>query len=370
MTSRRFIPVSAPALVGREREYVLDCLDSGWISSNGKYIELFESSFREFCGTRHSIACTNGTVALHTALVGLNVQPGDEVLVPSLTFVATANAVTYCGARPVFVDSEPETWNIDPRAIARKITPRTKGIIVVHLYGHPADMDAIADVAQTHNLFVIEDAAEALGAAHKGKRVGGIGHVGTFSFYGNKVVTSGEGGMIVTNDAALAARMRQLKGQGMDPGRRYWFPLIGYNYRMTNIAAAIGLAQMEKVAWHMERRDQISTWYREELISEKGISFQAEMEWAKHAHWMVTVVLNCPDVDRDEVVSRMLGRGVETRPGFYPMHVLPPYQNNRNGDYPVATRVGYRSISLPTWAGLTREEVSYVADCLRRTLKG
>src|SRR5881296_96641 len=274
VTARRFIPVSAPALVGREREYVLDCLESGWISSNGKYIERFESSFRKFCKTRHSISCTNGTVALHTALVGMNVRPGDEVLVPSLTFVATANAVMYCGARPVFIDSDPETWNMDPGTIGRQITSRTKGIIVVHLYGHPADMDAIGAIAQTHNLFVIEDAAEALGAAYKGKQVGGIGHVGTFSFYGNKIVTSGEGGMIVTNDDGLAARMRQLKGQGMDPGRRYWFPMIGYNYRMTNVAAAIGVAQMEKINWHMERRHEIDAWYKEELISEKEITFQ------------------------------------------------------------------------------------------------
>jgi len=367
--AQHFIPVSAPALVGNERKYVLDCLDSGWISSNGKYIELFESGFREFCGVEHSISCTNGTVALHVALLGLNVQPGDEILVPSLTFVATANAVTYCGAKPVFIDSEPETWNIDPKAIASQVTPRTRGIIVVHLYGHPADMDAIFAVARKHNLFVIEDAAEAHGATYKGKRVGGIGQVGTFSFYGNKIVTTGEGGMIVTNDSALAAKMRQLKGQGMDLQRRYWFPVIGYNYRMTNVAAAIGVAQMEKAEWHMERRHEIARWYREELQSVEGISFQAEKNWATHAHWMFTILVEKPAMDRDQLMSRMLERGIETRPGFYPMHMLPPYAV-QNQDYPTATRLGLRSISLPTWAGLSREDVRYIAACLRECLEG
>jgi len=368
LTHPEFIPVSAPALVGNEKKYVLDCMESAWISSNGKYIDLFEASFREFCRTKHAISCSNGTVALHVPLVALNVQPGDEVLVPALTFVATANAVTYCGARPVFVDSEPETWNLDPQEIARKITPRTKGIIVVHLYGHPVDMDPILAVAQAHNLFVIEDAAEAHGAEYKGKRVGGIGRVGTFSFYGNKIVTTGEGGMIVTNDDALAAKMRQLKGQGVDPNRRYWFPMIGYNYRMTNIAAAIGFAQMENVNWHMERRHEVSRWYREELQGVKDISWQPEMSWATHANWMFTIVLDNQRVDRDKVIADMLESGIETRPGFYPMHMLPPYQGTQPGSFPVATRLGTRSISLPTWAGLSRNDIRRIGEALQKCL--
>jgi perosamine synthetase len=368
VTHSQFIPVSAPALVGNEKKYVMDCLESAWISSNGKYIDLFEASFREFCGTRHAISCSNGTVALHVPLVALNVQPGDEVLVPALTFVATANAVTYCGARPVFVDSEPGTWNMDPQEIARKITPRTKGIIVVHLYGHPADMDRILAVAKAHNLFVIEDAAEAHGAEYKGKRVGGIGRVGTFSFYGNKIVTTGEGGMIVTNDDALAVKMRQLKGQGVDPSRRYWFPVIGYNYRMTNIAAAIGLAQMEKAEWHMERRHEVSRWYREELQDLKSISWQPELDWATHANWMFTIVLNSPGVDRERIMADMLECGIESRPGFYPMHMLPPYEQTQSEEFPVATHLGTRSISLPTWAGLSRNDVQRICQTLRRCL--
>ncbi|HEX5576551.1 MAG TPA: DegT/DnrJ/EryC1/StrS aminotransferase family protein, partial [Gemmatimonadales bacterium] len=234
MTSR-FIPVAAPMLVGNEKAYVLDCLDSSWISSAGQYVSRFEAAFADFCGVKHAVACCNGTAALHVALSALGVGPGDEVIVPTLTFVATANAVIQCGARPVFVDSEPETWNIDPALIEAKITPRTKGIIVVHLYGHPAEMESIVSTARRHGLFVVEDAAEAHGAEHNGRRVGSLGDVGIFSFFGNKIITTGEGGMVTTSDDTLAARVRQLKAQGIDPNRRYWYPVIGYNYRMTNV---------------------------------------------------------------------------------------------------------------------------------------
>ena len=242
-----FIPVAAPALIGNEKAYVLDCLESSWISSNGAYIERFETVFADFIGTRHALSCCNGTVALHLALLALDVRPGDEVIVPSLTYVASANAVMYCGAKPVLVDSEPETWNLDPARIEELINPRTRGIIVVHLYGHPANMDPILEIARRRHLFVVEDAAEAHGATYRGQKVGTLGDLATFSFYGNKVITTGEGGMVCTNNEVLARKVRQLKGQGQDPRRRYWFPIVGYNYRMTNIEAAIGLAQLERI---------------------------------------------------------------------------------------------------------------------------
>jgi len=366
---KRFIPVAAPMLIGNEKAYVMDCLKSTWISSSGKYIERFEAAFADFCEVKYAISCCNGTVALHLALMALDVGPGDEVIVPTLTFVATANAVTYCGARPIFVDSEPETWNLNPALLEEKITPLTKGIIVVHLYGHPVDMEPVLDIAQRHGLFVIEDAAEAHGAEYKGQRVGSIGNIGTFSFYGNKIITTGEGGMVVTNDDALAKKVRQLKGQGMDPNRRYWFPMIGYNYRMTNIAAAIGLAQLEKAEWHIQCRLEIAAWYREQLRDTPGVVWQFEKEWARHVHWMFTIVLDDDLLSRDEVMAHLQERGIESRPVFYPMHTLPPYRNSSHRDsFPIAERIARRGISLPTWAGLTCEDVRYVCDSLLECL--
>ncbi|HEY2011897.1 MAG TPA: DegT/DnrJ/EryC1/StrS family aminotransferase, partial [Bryobacteraceae bacterium] len=231
MTDRKTIPVSHPVLSGNEKRYVLECLETGWISSIGRFIRLFEDSFATYCEAGHAVACNNGTTALHLALAGLGTGPGDEVIVPTLTYIATANAVRYCGAQPVFVDSEPVTMAIDPARIEERITPRTKGIMVVHLYGHPADMDPILEIARRHGLYVVEDAAEAHGSLYRGRKVGSLGNAATFSFYGNKIITTGEGGMVTTNDSDLNQRIRILRGQGMDPERRYWFPVVGYNDR-------------------------------------------------------------------------------------------------------------------------------------------
>jgi perosamine synthetase len=364
--TRQRIPVAMPALIGNEKAYVDDCLESTWISSAGEYVKRFEDAFADFCGTAHAITCCNGTVALHLALLASGIASGDEVIVPTLSFVATANAVTYCGARPVFVDSEPETWNMDPALIEAKITSRTKAVIAVHLYGHPVDMDPVLSIARRHGLVVIEDAAEAHGAEYKRQRVGSIGDIATFSFYGNKIITCGEGGMVVTNNEALAKKVHQLKYHGADPTRRYWFPIIGYNYRMTNVAAAIGLGQLEKIEWHLERRAKIASWYRERLRGVPQLTSQREKEWARHVYFMFSVVLeNSFPSGRDDIIARLHARGVETRPIIYPIHNLPPYLNPfRSDDYPVANRIGLRGISLPTWAGLSRDNVSYVCDCL------
>lgn len=370
MTNKRHIPVAAPMLVGNEKAYVMDCLDTSWISSCGDYVEKFETAFARFCGTRHAVSCCNGTAALHLALLALGIGSGDEVIVPTLTFVATANAVTYCGARPVFVDSEPLTWTLDASLIEALITPRTKAIIAVHLYGHPADMDAINAVARRHNLFVIEDAAEAHGAEYKGRRVGTLGDIACFSFYGNKIIATGEGGMVATDDEKLARRVLQFKGQGMDFERRYWFPIIGYNYRMMNISAAIGLAQLERVDWHLVRRQEIASWYRELLNDVPGLSWQDEQEWGRHVHWLFTIILNDQlSLCRDALMAALEKRGIETRPVFYPMHVLPPYREAAQANaYPVAESIAQRGLSLPTWAGLTHEDVHYVCDALRESL--
>jgi perosamine synthetase len=271
----------------------------------------------------------------------------------------------YCGGKPVFVDVDPETWNIDPKQIEDKITSKTRGIIAVHLAGHPADMNAIMKIARRHNLFVIEDAAQAHGAEVDGRRVGSIGDIGSFSFFGNKIISTGEGGMITTNDDAMAARIRLLKNQGMDPQRRYWHPVVGYNYRMTNIQAAIGLAQIERVDWQLERRQEVVSWYREELSSAEGITWQQEMDWARHVWWMFTAVLGeqFTRADRDEIITRMGHRGIEIRAVVYPMHQLPPYEEaGREGRFPVADHLSARGINLPTWAGVTRSDVRLVCQ--------
>jgi perosamine synthetase len=355
----RRVPIASPALVGREREYVLDCIDSTWISSTGKYVTAFEENFAEFCDARHAISCANGTVALHLALLAVGVGPGDEVIVPTLTYVASANAIAYCGATPVLVDSEPESWNLNPECVAEAVTERTKAILVVHLYGHPADMDPIVALARERGIVLVEDAAEAHGAQYRGRMAGSLGDIATFSFYGNKIITTGEGGAVVTDDDALASCVRILRGQGQDPERRYWFPVAGYNYRMTNVAAAIGLAQLERVDWHLERRREVARWYRELLGDVPGLTLSPELPWARNAYWMSCALV---ERDRDGVMQGLAGAGIETRPFFYPMHVLPIYADlAHRGAYPVADSLSANGLNLPSGATLTRDDVEYVA---------
>lgn len=362
------ISVAQPVLGGNERKYVLDCIDSNWISSNGKYIELFERAFASFCGVQHAVATNNGTTALHLALVALDLQPGDEVIIPTVTYIATANAVRYCGATPVLVDVCEGTMNIDPADIERKITPRTRGIIPVHLYGHPAEMDAVNAVAAKHGLWVVEDAAEAHGAEVRGRRVGSLGTCATFSFFGNKIVTTGEGGMITTNDAELAAKLRLFRGQGMDPKRRYWFEVVGYNYRMTNIQAAIGLAQMETIDASLATRATLAGWYNEALAGLEGhIALPKQESWAHQVFWMYNIFLTDGDETRRDAVMRQLDElGIETRPVFYPMHVLPPYKEDNS--YPCADLWAQRGINLPTHQSMTRDDVQRIAASLNQVL--
>jgi len=368
---KRFIPVAAPVLEGNEKLYLLDCIESTWISSSGKYIDLFEEAFANFCGVEYALSCCNGTAALHLALLSLGVGPGDEVIIPTLTFVATANAVAYCGATPVFLDSEPDTWNLDPYQIESQITPRTKGIIVVHIYGHPVDMDPVMEISRKRGLFVIEDSAEALGAEFNGHRVGSLGDIGTFSFYGNKIVTTGEGGMVVTKDGDLANKVRQLKGQGMDPKRRYWFPIVGYNYRMTNVAAAIGLAQLEMIDWHIARRRSIAKQYDQHLSGVSGISLQPEKPWARNVYWRNSVVLDQKLlISRDAVMAKLQKVGIETRPFFYPMHILEMYRTIAlDRKFPVADRLASSGFNLPSSAALSDDDVAFVCDQLIQILK-
>jgi perosamine synthetase len=364
--SQRLIPLAEPDLTGNEKKYLQDCLETGWISGSGKYVDAFEDGFAAFCGASHAVAIVNGTAALHVALLALGIGPGDEVIVPDLTYIASANAVTYCGARPVFADVDPATWTMDPLDVARKVSPRTRAIMPVHLYGHPVDMDCILDLAQAHNLYVIEDAAEAHGAEYKGRRVGALGDIGVFSFYGNKIITTGEGGMIVTNNRDLADRSRLLKGQGMDPEHRYWFPIIGYNYRMTNMQAAIGLAQLERIEWFIERRREVARWY-DAALKPLPVLKPVESDWAKNSYWLYSICVN-EKIDRDLLISHLLERGIETRPFFYPMHVMPPYRDAVPEDFPVASGLAAQGLSLPSSASLTKEDVTYITRALQEYL--
>lgn len=363
------IPVAAPVLDGRETEYVMECMQTTWISSAGRFIGAFEEAFAKLCGVKHAIAANNGTTALHLALVALDLKPGDEVIVPTLTYIASANAVRYCGATPVFVDSDPVTFNLDPADVAAKITPRTRGIMPVHLYGHPADMDPIMELARKHDLFVVEDAAEAIGARYKGRPVGSIGDCATFSFFGNKIITTGEGGMVTTNDDALAEKLRLFRGQGMDPKRRYWFPVVGYNYRMTNIAAAIGLGQIERVEHHLSVRQSIAKAYDERLARFGNKLVLPKVEpWGEHVYWMYTIVLGEGVTrSRDEVMALMNEQGIETRPVFYPMHVLPPYEE-KGASYPAAEHCAARGINLPTHGMLSEQDIDRVVAALARAI--
>ncbi len=364
------IRVAEPVLDGNEAEYVMDCLRETWISSRGKYIELLEKMLAEYCQVEDAVVCNNGTTALHLALVACGIGEGDEVILPTLTYVATANCVRYCNATPVFVDSESKYLNMDPRRIERAITPRTKAIMTAPLYGHPVDMDPILEIAERHGLQVIEDSAEALGARYRGQPVGSIARCSTFSFFGNKLITTGEGGAIVTNDPELGKYMRFLRGQGVDPNRRYWHPEIGFNYRMTNVAAAIGVAQMERINEHLGRRKQVAKWYFERLEScQDLLQLPHAADWADHSYWMYTVLLQPNvDVDRDTWMDDLATKGIETRPVFYPVHWMPAYRKY-GGSFPVADSCSSRGINLPTHGKLTEADVDYVCQQVVSSIK-
>jgi perosamine synthetase len=359
------ISVAAPTLLGNEKKYVMECLDTTWISSLGRFIQDFEIEFSRFCGVRNGIATNNGTTALHLALVGLGIGPGDEVIVPTVTYIASANAVRYCGATPVLVDVVPETLVIDPEQMLAAITEKTKAVIPVHLYGQPADMTTISSIAAEHGIYVLEDSAEAHGAQIGDARVGSFGHVGMFSFFGNKIITTGEGGMLVTDDDDLAARLRLYRGQGMDPARRYWFNVVGYNYRMTNIQAAIGLAQFERIDQVIARRASIAAAYAHELADLNDHFLQpAVSAGTSRADWTYNIFLRDGGEDERGAVMRTLdAAAIETRPVFYPLHQMPPYASEAL--FPVADAWACRGISLPMHEGMTDGDVSRIAAALR-----
>ena len=358
------VPVAEPSLGGRELEYVSDCIATNWISSKGKYVDRFEAGFAALCGTRFALSTSNGTTALHLALAALGIGPGDEVIVPDLTFIASANAVTYCGATAVLVDVDPETWTIDADAAAAAVTPRTRGIMAVHLYGHPSNMRALGALAARSGLFVLEDCAEALGARCDGRIVGGLGTAGCFSFYGNKTLTTGEGGMLVTDDEALATRARMLRDHGMAPDRRYFHPVVGFNYRLTNLQAAVGLAQLERIDAIFARKEHIAALYAAHLEDVPGIRLPPRAAWATPVCWLFSILLeDAFGLQRDDVVAKLEAAGVGCRPLFHPLHEQPPYRSA--AAFPVSASLSRRGLSLPSAVDLPDRVVEYVSQRLR-----
>ena len=366
MTS--FIPISQPSITEKEVAFVTDAVRSGWVSSLGPYIADFEQRFAAFCGTRHALTTSNGTTGLHLALAALGIKAGDEVIVPDLTFVASANAIAYTGATPVLVDIDADTLCISPAAIERAITPRTRAIMPVHLYGHPADMDAISALATKHELLVIEDAAEAHGAEYRGRRVGSLGHCGVFSFYGNKIITTGEGGMITTNDEALFLKAKRLRDHAMSPTRRYWHEELGFNYRMTNLQAALGVAQLERIEELIQKRREIMRWYQEELGARAGVRLNRHASWAKPVYWLVCMEVEAFDeASRSKFMTALRGRGVDSRPYFYPVSDMPMYGSAT--PTPVAHRISRAGVNLPSYIDLTRDDVRHVCEQVVLSLK-
>ena len=355
-------PVYQPSLNGNEKKYVNECLDSTWISYKGKFISEFEEAFKGHVGSLHAATVCNGTVAIHLALLALGIGPGAEVIVPTLTYVASVNAIAYTGATPVFCDSLRSTWQMDPEDIMRKITPRTRAILAVHLYGQPCDMDRLMEIARAHDLFVIEDCAEAFGTLYKGKHVGTFGDIGTFSFFGNKTITTGEGGMVITDDDTLHDRMFHFKGQGLAKYREYWHDVIGYNYRMTNICAAIGLAQLEQAETFIIQKRRIAEWYRLKL-TDVPVTMHSEVGDVRHSFWMVSILVQNP-CDRDPLREALRQKSIETRPVFCPVHSMPMYSSAFQR-HPVAESLGWRGINLPSYPSLDASSVDEICSVVR-----
>ncbi len=371
------IPVCTPTLSKKEWEYVKDCLDSNWISSSGKYIKLFEDGFSKYCNTKFGVACSNGTTALHLALESLNIKKGDEVIIPTFTMIATANAIIYTGAKPVFVDSELETWNMDVKKIEEKITKKTKAIMPVHTYGHPVDMDPILKLAKDYNLYVIEDAAEAHGAEYKNKKTGGLADVGCFSFYGNKIISTGEGGMLITNNGEIAEKSKLLRNHAFTIPR-FLHKHLGFNYRFTNIQAAIGLAQLENINELVNARIKNANYYTKLLKDVDGIITPPQAKWAKNVYWMYGILIdNKFRLTRDEVMKKLFEKGIETRSFFIPMHKQPIFNDKNNertyvkddNKYPNAEELSRKGLYLPSSSSLKKEEIEYIVNTIKSLKK-
>lgn len=357
------ISLAQPMLNGNEYQYLMDAFLSTWISSSGKYINKFEESFARYNDMKYGIATSNGTTALHLALLALGIGCGDEVIVPDLTFAATINAVLYTGATPVIVDINEESWCISPLKIKEAITPKTKAIIPVHLYGQPCDMTQICKIAKENNLFIIEDCAEAHGAMHAGKKVGSFGDISCFSFFGNKVITTGEGGMCLTNDEQLNNKLRVYRDHGMSKSKRYYHEVIGYNYRMTNLQAAIGTAQVERIDDILLWRANLEKVYRDVLSGIKYIKFQNDnIKNNSKITWLMSILIE-PD-KRDRVIELLKLQGIDMRTFFYPLHTMDIYKKYAKSDCLVSEKISKMGINLPTTIDVDKKIVEKIKDCL------
>lgn len=365
------LPLVEPSLGGNELAYVSECIRTNWISSQGAFVTRFEEVFAKYHGVDEAVSVSSGTTALHLALVAMGIGKGDEVIVPNLTFGATANAVVHAGATPVFADIDPLDWTLSPSDTEAKITSATKAIIPVHLYGLPARMDSIQSLAKEHGLLVLEDCAESLGARFKDQLTGTFGEASAFSFFANKTITTGEGGMILTEDHELAERMRLLRDHGMNKGRRYWHEEPGYNYRITNMQSAVGCAQMERLDAFLSHRQDIGELYRDRLGAIEGISLQEFGNERKSSYWLYSVTLNeFRAMERDELMQELQKEGIESRPMFYPLDEQPAYKEFVNpelgGTCPISHGISARGVSLPTSNHMTLEEAERVCRAMEK----
>ncbi len=364
------IPVSEPLIGRNEKKYVLDCLTSGWVSSKGSYIRRFENAFARLIGTKYAVACSSGTGAIHLALAALHIGPGDEIIVPTLTMIATALPIVYLGAKPILVDSEKNTGNINVSKIEEKITKKTRAIIPVHLHGHPADMAAVRKLAKKYKLAVIEDAAEAHGAKIRNKLAGSFGDMGCFSFYGNKIITTGEGGMVTTNNKRLADRMRSLRNLARTPNKHFLHQEIAYAYRLSNVQAALGLAQTENAKNFIAKKRTIAQKYSRLLSGVNGLRLPSELPGYTNVYWQYGILFNSKQT-RDSVEKKLAKNGIETREFFIPLHRQPAFKKIGlfTGErYPVAEHLSSHGLCLPSGVALTGADIAYVCTTLRSLL--
>lgn len=366
------IQVNDPLLDGNELNYVSECIKTGWISSAGQYITEFEKKWATYCGMKHGIAVSNGTVALELAVEILCLPSGSEIILPSFTIISCAQAITKAGCVPVVVDCDDETWCMDVNQVKDAITSKTKAIMPVHIYGHPVDMDPLMELADKHGLIVIEDAAEVHGADYKGEKCGGIGHISCFSFYANKIITTGEGGMVLTNDDRMADRLRSYRNLCFQSKQRFFHEEIGHNFRLTNIQAALGLAQLERIENFVERKRDMAARYHKGL-SDLPLKLPVERPWAKNVYWMYGIVLDeKTNVDAKEFASRLRSEGIETRPFFLGIHEQPVFRNMglfKNLSLPVTERIARQGLYLPSGQAITDEQIDYVIERVRKAFE-